>query len=425
MNEYFNNAINSIKEWVNIKSIEGEKTSLYPFGEGVQKMLEKALSDAKNLGFEVKNYDNYIGEVIFGEGEDSEGLAILCHLDVVPEGDLSKWDNPPYDCQEKKGYLYGRGVVDNKGPACLVLYALKELKDSGFKPSKKIKLIFGLNEESGWRCIKHYNEVAIMPKTGFSPDANFPVIYAEKGILHVEFLFDVKNSDLLDVKGGDAVNMVCDYASCKLKIKKDKSIITEGIEYKGNVFYATGKTAHGSTPHLGDNAIKKILKFLSINEYIDSRIYSSLFENEELFTNVKDETGNLTFSPNVISFSNGVLKVKTDIRYPSTYKKEDIELIISKISKYSVLSHQSPIMCKKDGELVNTLLSIYNEEFNRNDSPIAIGGGTYARALENGVAFGPALDEEEACHVPNEKISVEKLYKCYNVYKKAIKELSK
>ena len=133
--------INTLKEWIEIKSVKSEALDGAPFGLNNKIMLEKALSDAKAMGFEVKNYDGYVGEVIFGDGNDEEGVAVLCHLDVVPEGDISLWDTPPFALTEKDGVLYGRGVVDDKGAAVICLYALKALKDEGFTPSKKIKLI--------------------------------------------------------------------------------------------------------------------------------------------------------------------------------------------------------------------------------------------------------------------------------------------
>ena len=153
MNKYFNTALSVLKDWIKIKSVKSQEKDGAPFGVGVKKMLEKALADARSLGFETKNYDNFIGEVIFGDGCDEDGFAVLCHLDVVPEGDLSSWLVPPYSADIVDGYLYGRGVVDDKGAAAICLFALKELKDEGFVPSKKIKLIFGCDEESGWGCI--------------------------------------------------------------------------------------------------------------------------------------------------------------------------------------------------------------------------------------------------------------------------------
>lgn len=163
------------------------------------------------MGFETRNYDNYVGEVLFGEGEP---FAILAHLDVVPAG--SGWTHAPFGGEIENGKLYGRGAMDDKGPAVVCLYALKALKDEGFQPRKTIKLIVGCNEECGWGCIDHYKQCAEMPKVGFTPDADFPVIYAEKGILHVKFYFPWKTQPFTALYGGKGVNMVCDeaFAQC-------------------------------------------------------------------------------------------------------------------------------------------------------------------------------------------------------------------
>lgn len=423
MNVYFEKAIETIQNWIKIPSVKSEALDSMPFGKNVNDMLLLALKDAENLGFDVKNYDGYIGEVVFGDGEDKEGLAILCHLDVVPAGDLQKWDIAPYLGVIKDGFLYGRGVSDDKGPAVLCLYALKELKDEGFIPNRKIKLIFGCDEESGWGCIDHYNKVAVMPNEGFSPDGDFPVIYAEKGILHVEYLFDispcVKNATCTNV-----INMVCDKVSACFSGEINLDINEADVLIEKNTITATGKSAHGSTPHLGDNAIKKLLKVFVSNNLFNSIDYKNLFENYNIFSNIVDETGNLTFSPNLIEIKNGKLAVKVDVRYPSTFKKEEVENALNKIGKFTEIQHKAPLMCSKSENLVKTLLNVYKEVFNDNAEPISTGGGTYARALKSGVAFGPTIGEGVA-HIPNEKMSLKSLENCYLAYKKAIKELAK
>ncbi|MBO5889623.1 MAG: Sapep family Mn(2+)-dependent dipeptidase [Clostridia bacterium] len=427
MNVYFNNAIEKIKELVKIKSVKDTPKKDMPFGEGVYKALQTMLNLGKSLGFNTVNYDNYIGEITFGEGNDIDGLAILCHLDVVPEGDESKWLYPPYSATEVDGKIYGRGVVDDKSPAVLCLYALKELKDKGFIPKRKIKLILGCDEESGWDCIEHYKKVAVMPKNGFSPDGDFPVIYAEKGIYHVEFNFKANNR-IISLIGGERTNMVCDYACVELdSISKEENqiLVKNGLTVENNTIKAYGKSAHGSTPEVGDNAIKKLFYGLAKIQLLPINVYNGLFENKELFNSIKDETGCLTFSPNVCRLDNGVLKIATDIRYPATYSLEKIKSLVEKIGNYVVLHHQNPIISDKNGKLVKTLLNIYNKEFNKNEKPIAIGGGTYARALENGVAFGPSIVGDSRCHIPNEYIGVEELNKCYKIYYKAIEELTK
>ena len=185
---YFDDLVNSLSKFIqfdsSLKPAEGE----YPFGKETADCLAYFLSLAEEMGFETHNYDNYVGEVVFGTGEE---FAILAHLDVVPAG--SGWKYPPFggvinDDISNGGVIgkkiWGRGAMDDKGPAMVCLYALKALKDEGFKPCRKIKLIVGCNEECGWKCIEHYKKVAHMPDEGFTPDADFPVIYAEKGILH-------------------------------------------------------------------------------------------------------------------------------------------------------------------------------------------------------------------------------------------------
>ncbi len=408
MNEYFNQALETLKKWISIKSVKDTAKTSAPFGVGIKTMLETALLDAKNLGFEVKNYDGYAGEIIFGEGDDYEGLAVLCHIDVVPEGDLSKWSVSPYQATEKDGYLYGRGVVDDKGALAVCLYALKRLKDEGFIPSKKIKLILGCDEESGWGCIDHYNKVAVMPKIGFSPDGDFPVTYAEKGIYHVKFSFDISDK-VQDIVGGERINVVCDKASVTLDNK------TYGFE---------GVSVHGSTPELGVNAIDKALKFLVSNGAFSEQNYEHLF-NGRLFSSIKDESGALTFSPNVIKKAGNKVEILVDIRYPVHYRLSEIDKVLKTIGNFEVLEHKLPLYVSKDSEFVKTLNSVYEKHTGKIAVSQTTGGGTYARALKLGCAFGPVFDGGAVCHVPDEKIKISDLEKCFYIYKDAIKELSK
>ncbi len=405
----FNDVLKTLKKWVEIKSVKSLASEGDPFGLGVKKMLETALDDAKNLGFETKNYDGYVGEVIFGEGDDSDGVAILCHLDVVPEGDLSLWSYPPFSLSEDGDFLIGRGVVDDKGATAVCLHAMKSLKDEGYIPSKKIKLILGCDEESGWGCIEHYNKVAVMPKLGFSPDGDFPVTYAEKGIYHVKYTFYL-DDHVEELFGGDRINVVCDKARVKLKEKRS-------VVFKG-------KSAHGSTPELGDNAIKKALKYLVKKGLFSEKDYQNLFSGR-LFEKIKDESGSLTFSPNVIQKVGNRVEIKVDVRYPVHYTLAEIDKVMGKIGNYQVIEHKAPLYADNEGFLCKTLNSIYEKHTGEKAVSQTTGGGTYARALKQGVAFGPVFDGGAVCHVPNEKIKKEHLEKCFYIYKDAIKELTK
>lgn len=407
--EHFNESIKTLQKWLKIKSVKSEAAAGAPFGEGVKNVLLTALKDAEGLGFETVNYDNYVGEVVFGDGEDISGLAVLCHLDVVPEGDENLWLHKPYGAEIEGGKLYSRGVEDDKGPAAVCLYALKKLKDEGFIPNRKIKLIFGCDEESGWGCIDHYKKVAVMPDEGFSPDGDFPVIYSEKGIYHIKYAFPL--SPLVkNVSGGDRVNVVPDKAA---------------IEYEnGRIVRFSGKTAHGSTPEFGDNAVKKAVLNMVQNGAFNKEDYLNLFENAKLFEDLVDESGALTFSPNVVTVKDGFIYFDVDVRYPSKIDFSVIETRLKSIGNYTVSEHKKPLFVDKNSKLVTTLNGIYNKLSGRNESPVTTGGGTYARALKNGVAFGPLPEDAGGrAHMPDEFMTIDELKLCFDVYYQAIKEL--
>ena len=407
--EHFNESIKTLQKWLKIKSVKSEAVAVAPFGEGVKNMLLTALKDAEALGFKTVNYDNYVGEVIFGDGEDIDGLAVLCHLDVVPEGDETLWSHKPYGADIDDGKLYYRWVEDDKGPAVVCLYALKKLKDEGFKPNRKIKLIFGCDEESGWGCIDHYKKVAVMPDEGFSPDGDFPVIYSEKGIYHIKYAFPL-SPIVKSVVGGDRVNVVPDKAA---------------VEYEnGRIVRFSGKTAHGSTPELGDNAVKKAVLNMVQNGAFNKEDYLNLFENAKLFEDLVDESGALTFSPNVATSENGFIYFDVDVRYPSKTDFSVIESRLKTIGNYTVSEHKKPLFVDKNSKLVTTLNAIYNKLSGRNESPVTTGGGTYARALKNGVAFGPLPEDAGGrAHMPDEFMTIDELKLCFDVYYRAIKEL--
>lgn len=417
MRTYFDDIVKNISQIIRFNSSEAPAKEGMPFGEGAAKCLEFYLSLASFLGFKTANYDNYVGEVTFGSGEE---FAVLAHLDVVPEG--SGWTHDPFggeiDVENRK--IWGRGAMDDKGPAIIALYALKALKDEGFRPSRKIKLILGCNEESGWACIDHYNKVAHMPEEGISPDADFPVIYAEKGILHVKAFFPVKGS-FSGLKGGDRVNMVCDY--CEVKAPYDaKRAKALGLAFEDGRIVSRGKSAHGSTPDKGRNAILPMLEYLGLDDIADL-----LFRGKFALAGLEDETGKLTLSPDVIEQTEEGIFVTCDIRYPATYTQEHIESAIKESGvSYEVVHAQAPLYNDRQSKLISTLLGVYNEVCGTDLEPIAIGGGTYARALKYGAAFGPEEEgEESTIHQANEYITFDKIEKCFNIYKLAIERLTK
>lgn len=416
MQKYIPDIIKNISDIIKFDSSQQPAKENMPFGEGAAKSLDYFLTLAGFFGFETHNYDNYVGEVAWGYGEE---FAVLCHLDVVPAG--SGWTKEPFggevDYENKR--IWGRGAMDDKGPAIIALYAMKALKDVGFKPKKKIKLILGCNEESGWGCIEHYNKVAKMPKTGFSPDADFPVIYAEKGIIHLKLAFKTQGG--FNVFGGGAANMVCDYCEAEAPVSAIK-LTNLALSFEDGKIVSRGKSAHGSLPEKGINAIAPMLKYLGFDD-----IYDLLFVQKCGLAGLSDETGELTLSPNIIETQGDMMYITCDIRYPATFKQQDVLAKINELGvPYEVLHTQAPLYNDKNCELIKTLCSVYNEVTGKNAEPIAIGGGTYARALECGAGFGPEEEgEENVIHQPDEYITFEKIERCFKMYSMAIERLAK
>lgn len=412
--------IQDLKDLVKYNSVQAEPSPNMPFGKEVNGCLLTFLEIANRFGFETINYNGYAGEVVFGQGEE---FGILCHLDIVPAGSLKDWDTPPFDLTLKKDKLIGRGVLDNKGPALIILHALNELKQEGFVPNKKIRLILGCNEESGWECINHLKSLNKMPNFGFSPDADFPVIYAEKGIMHVEFSFDSK--PLTFLKGGSAYNMVCDKVEFTPNVINDDLLEKYSLVKEGNYLVSYGKTAHASNPTKGVNAIKRVLEYLQDTNCVSQEIKQKLFDNYTNILSLQDETGHLTLSPDLIIYQNGKIKILCDIRYPSTLPYQKVLQELQKIAPYEIKGHQPPIFLDKNCNLVQTLIKVYNQETNQNARPISIGGGTYARSMPNCVAFGPVFTNEDGvCHQPNEYMKIQDLLLAFKIYKKAITVLS-
>ena len=420
MEKYLNDTVKTIQELIRIDSTNQPAEEGMPFGKGAARALQAFLSCAAAMGFETRNYDNYVGEVLFGEGEP---FAILAHLDVVPAG--SGWTHAPFGGEIENGKLYGRGAMDDKGPAVVCLYALKALKDEGFQPRKTIKLIVGCNEECGWGCIDHYKQCAEMPKVGFTPDADFPVIYAEKGILHVKFYFPVENAPFTALYGGKGVNMVCDeaFAQC------DK---TEGAEryslrVEDGLLVSRGVSAHGSTPEKGKNALEPLFAYFARTNEDMRRAHEILFEDIFGLKNFADETGRLTMSPDIANYGDGILSVCVDIRYPATLPLQAVLDVLNKSGvRYEEIHHQSALFNPKDSFLIQTLQRVYNEATGERAEPIAIGGGTYARALECGAGFGPQLcGEPVTIHQKDEYISIPHVKFLLNLYRRAVEELTK
>ena len=415
--------ISDLKTLVRFNSVQTPKTTNAPFGEQTAQALTFFLDRAKQMGFETINYDNYVGEVIFGEGEE---IGVIGHLDIVPAGE--NWSTDPFCLTEKDGFIYGRGVSDDKGPLLLCLYALKELKDGGYTPKRKIRLFAGCNEEGGWADVDYLKRKTTLPVYGFSPDGNFPLSYAEKGSYSVEFIIPALKN-FYDIKGGTVVNAVCAFATATATEKGvDLNLLKKhGLTLNGNVIESKGKAAHGSTPHLGVNALKALFNyFYDLGEDV-LPVLDFLFYDKLGVFNMKNEQGNVTLSPNLIRQTQDKIYITCDCRIPAPLTIEDVCKKFDRFDMdYKLPEHfLPPVMVEKEGWFVQNLLSSYNEVTGEKATPISMGGSTFARVFEKGCAFGIDFKRYNSnIHDADEKISVTDIDDAYEIYKKALFKLA-
>ncbi|MBN1149939.1 Sapep family Mn(2+)-dependent dipeptidase [candidate division WOR-3 bacterium] len=440
------NILSDISELIEIPSVKSEALPGAPFGGEVSRVFDKALALGKKLGLKSFSGDGHY--VYFEIGEGSTLGSILCHLDVVPAE--SGWKHPPFKGTLENGNLYGRGVEDDKGPAVCSLYALHILQNTtGVKG--RLRLILGGDEESSWKCIEKYKETEEIPLYGITPDSQFPVIYAEKNIFRINLTVPFESKYIDSVFGGSAVNMVPDNACAVLKqgvslrgeediIKKHFSdTLTVGDRKGKKSFFARGKSAHASTPDKGKNAVSTLFDFLSkvippddpFKLFIDfyAKNIAHDHRGENLGIALEDEvSGHLTINPGLLLSKEGLLRISNDIRCPIKYKVEEVVEILEKIEfpgfKIEVEKTVPGLYVPKDSPLVSVLLDVYRKITGDTSPPLAIGGGTYARAFPNTVAFGPVFPKREImAHQPDEFMPVEDIFSFTEILTQALFEL--
>ena len=449
--------IQSTRDILMIKSVEGEPTKNAPLGKGVSEALDKALDICDKLGFKTVNMDGYVGYAEHGEGE--EYIGILGHLDVVPEGD--GWKYPPYAAEIHDGKIYARGALDDKGPIMAALYGLKAVKESNLSLTKKVRIIFGTNEETGSKDMDYYMKYEKPPIAGFTPDAEYPIIYAEKGAT----IFDiVKEIDVLEdesikinyIKGGNRANMVPDYCEAsisglsyewltshieKFNQKEGLKVLLEQ-ENENIIIKTYGVSAHGSTPERGKNAIMFMMDILSNIDISNNSLKKFIsFVNKNISYDVygrnfgvylEDKaSGKLSFNVGVINYNEGKIIMTLNLRYPVTFKLEDMmepfkKTLMGTGIEIENFEEDKPLYFPPEHELIKTLQKVYKEQTGDEPKLLAIGGGTYAKEIPNIVAFGPIFPgKPDLDHQPNEYIEIDDLILNAKIYGNAIYELAK
>ena len=455
------NIINSVCELITYPSISIESNNpVHPFGKNCSDCLRYFLDLANKLGFRTKNLDNYCGYAEYGDGDEIVG--IIGHLDVVPAND-DDWDYSPFIPSIIDNCIVGRGAIDDKGPVVAALYAMKAVMDycieNNININKKVRLIVGLNEEKDWKCIEYYKAHEEIPSIGFSPDADFPCIYAEKGVLSLSISDKISDNEKIKITEVDtnnnALNVVPEFTSVTLSVDKKLNIekvinslkdIIKKYNYEIDIYKiddeslkitSYGVSSHSAHPELGKNAISKLLIVLNdlfknfnincplIKDY--ARLIGDDYSGRNLEIALNDESGNLTLNTSQLYIDNNKLFIAMNLRIPV---KTDINDIINtfkeKFNSYSIeiISIKEPLYYEKENNLVTTLCDIFNRICNSNYEPIAIGGATYARAFDNCVSFGMNFPgDEDMCHKVNEFIQIDKLILSANIYAEAVYKL--
>ena len=443
---YKDEVVKEIQNAVKVRSVKEAPLPGMPFGEGPAKALDHFMDLAKNLGFKAENFDNYAIHIDMGEGKET--LGILAHVDVVPEGD--NWTYPPYSGTIADGKIFGRGTLDDKGPAVISLFAMKAIADSGIKLNKKIRMILGADEESGSACLKYYFGELKMPypDIAFTPDSSFPVTYAEKGMVRVKIKKKFNTLQDVVIKGGNAFNSVPNEAHGVIPVdmlgevrnKNKVEFVREGNIYK---VFSAGIPAHGAYPSKGYNAVSALFEVLKDIEVKNEELKGLVtffdkfvkMETDGKSFGVKctdGETGELTLNLGKMSLENNELEICLDMRVPVKIELDKIEETIKKNTEdygyeFELYSKSKPLYVPKDSFLVSTLMNIYKELTGDNDAqPVAIGGGTYAKHAKNAVAFGALLpDQEDRMHQRDEYLEISKIDKLLQIYVEAIYRLAK
>ena len=426
-----------------------------PFGQPVRDALDYTLQVCEKWGFTTHDDSGYAGHAEIGNG--AEMVMAMGHLDVVPEGD--GWRFPPYGATLDDGYIYARGSSDDKGPTYAALFGAKAILESGLPLTRRIRVLFGCNEESGFGCVHHYWEVANneRPVYAFTPDAGFPLIYAEKGIANL-ILTKKRPAQsgslyIQSASGGRRPNMVPDYAEAHLAGEPaalvnavmllqrfwDKNVAFETTE-TGLTLRATGKSAHGSHPTAGDNAVARLARALAVLPLPDTEVWLDWVAETVDPTGAalgiahSDEVaGPTTCNLGMMHTTEDAVHLTYNVRYPVTWKGEDLLAANAPTLEkngWTLADHQdqASLYVPLDKEPVATLLRVYRQATGDETSqPGTMGGGTYARATPHAVAYGAGFPNgsDGPAHEPDERIAVETILNAAKIYAQALYELTK
>ena len=433
MIKYKDQMIDTLKGLIAIPSVKSDPIPNQPYGKGIFDALLYILDAAENLGLESVNLYGQMGYVTYGSGDET--LGILTHIDVVPAGE--GWTGDPFTAEIRDGKIYG----------CVSL-------------NKEVRVVFGCDEESGWSDMDYYKANYPEFDYAFSPDAYFPIINREKGLLHIRMNHDVypstgEGARIIEIDSGTRANIVPNRATCLLENAQSGEVELKALEYKedyaididvlcenGNVrVNVYGIAAHGSHPEQGLNALTHLINFLCTIGLSDGgaemfvkklgRLIGLETDGRTLGIAAGDEmSGDLTVNLGVIHLTEDGIHAIADYRLPICVDMDDIyEQVCKKLAEYSITcemgQHQPSHYVPEESDIIVALKEVYEDSFGEPAECVCCSGATYARAFKNSVAFGPVPKERANVeHGPDEYIEIDDIIKLSEVIASAIMRIA-
>ena len=449
--------IELLKKLISYKSVMGDPCEGAPYGKACADVLNFAEHTLQEEGFITRNVENHAVTAALDDRPPEVG--VLAHLDVVPtEGQA--WSSDPFIAEIRDDRIYGRGAIDDKGPAAAIITAMKILRDSAKKGEitlkRNMRLILGSNEENGSEDMAYYTKREAFPPMLFTPDGSFPVITMEKGMVRYDMTRRIAGQGEKAVTRIDCTgpyNAVPELACAEVRgiqteevLREAERVSTDGIcfsvtELPDNCLRinAHGKAAHASTPEKGRNALTALCTLLA-RLHLDGdaaaavSLLSEKFpygENDGTHAGLKysdSRMGDATIVMSRMSFDGEILQAGFDCRFPSAVDKSDIIGAFSKAAETcgmegTAVAASDSHSADPDSELVRTLLSVYEDFTGKKGKCIAIGGGTYVHDTKNGVAFGAEWSDENNMHSADEFIGIDEFRNDIIIYTEALLRL--
>ncbi len=399
-----------------IPSIRGESAPGAPFGVEVARVLKHATDTCEGFGLRVENIE---GKIVFTEvGEGDEYVCSVGHLDVVPVS--GHWTHEPFGAEIVDGMVYARGSTDDKSgsfASLLALVAIKDLLDAGtLKLPRRVRVLFGGDEESGMSGVRRYVETQPPPTFAVTPDSSMPCAQAEKGRAGISVEGDVPAGGALFVESlaaGSAENVVPDAATVTLAGTEAGLADAERVLadfWDANISWrrtddgkielsAKGKSGHAAHAFKGDSAVIRLLRTMLSLPLDHAKYWERIFALSDPMggglglADWDPLSGPTTNNLGLLHVVNGRLSATFDVRYvvirsPAWVAERTLKPLTDAGLKRTSIVGMPPLYHAKDGPLIATIVDEYDSEVGEGEPTYCMGGRTYASFVPNCVAVG-------------------------------------